>query len=66
MTVPWPAAPAVWAVVQATTADDRKIFLVVGGLVAVALALTALTGTLPAWLNQEVRHAWAQSARPMR
>jgi hypothetical protein len=33
----------VWAVVQATTADDRKIFLVVGGLVAVALALSLLT-----------------------
>lgn len=29
------------------------------------LALTALTGTLPAWVNHEVRHAWAESARPM-
>jgi hypothetical protein len=33
---------------------------------AFRLALTALTGTLPAWLNQEVRQAWADSAPQMR
>jgi len=26
-------------------------------------AVTALTGTLPAWLQQEVQHAWAESGR---
>lgn len=25
------------------------------------LAIAGLTGTLPAWLNQEVRRAWAES-----
>lgn len=30
------------------------------------LAVVSLTGTLPAWLNQEVRHAWAESARQVR
>jgi len=29
------------------------------------LALTALTGTVPAWFNQEVRRAWADSGRRM-
>jgi hypothetical protein len=33
---------------------------------AFRLALTALTGTLPGWLNQEVRQAWADSGRQMR
>lgn len=28
------------------------------------LALTALTGTLPAWFGREVRQAWADSERP--
>jgi hypothetical protein len=28
------------------------------------LAATALTTTLPAWVKQEVRQAWAASARP--
>jgi len=27
------------------------------------LAVTVLTGTLPSWLGQEVRHAWADSGR---
>ncbi len=27
------------------------------------LALTGLTGTVPAWFTQEVRRAWADSAR---
>lgn len=27
------------------------------------LALAALTGTLPAWLHREVRHAWAESGQ---
>ena len=30
------------------------------------LALVALTGTFPAWLNHEVRQAWADSGRQMR
>lgn len=30
------------------------------------LALVALTGTLPAWLNREVRHAWTDSGRQIR
>ncbi|HEX6976285.1 MAG TPA: hypothetical protein VF147_17880 [Vicinamibacterales bacterium] len=30
------------------------------------LALTGLTVTLPAWLNQEVRQAWVDSGRQMR
>lgn len=30
------------------------------------LALTALTGALPAWFNYEVRQAWADSGRRMR
>ena len=30
------------------------------------LAGAALTGTLPVWLNQEIRHAWAESGRQMR
>lgn len=30
------------------------------------LALTALTGTLPAWLHHEVRQAWADSGHRMR
>lgn len=29
------------------------------------LALTGLTVTLPSWLNQEVRQAWADSGRQM-
>ena len=29
------------------------------------LALTALTGTLPAWLGGEIRRAWAESGRPV-
>ncbi len=29
------------------------------------LALTALTGTLPAWFGREIRRAWAESARPV-
>lgn len=33
---------------------------------AFGLALTALTGTLPGWLHQEVRQAWADSGRQMR
>lgn len=33
---------------------------------ALRLALTALTGALPGWLNQEVRQAWAHSGRQMR
>jgi len=31
--------------------------------VAWRLAVTALTGTLPSWLGQEVQHAWADSGR---
>jgi hypothetical protein len=27
------------------------------------LALTALTGTLPAWFGQEIRRGWSESAR---
>ena len=27
------------------------------------LAVTAVTGTLPAWIGREVRHAWAESGR---
>ena len=30
------------------------------------LTLVALTGTFPAWLNHEVRQAWADSGRQMR
>lgn len=30
------------------------------------LALVALTGILPAWLNTEVRQAWSDSGRRMR
>jgi hypothetical protein len=30
------------------------------------LAITALTGTLPAWLGREVQHAWNESGRPAR
>lgn len=30
------------------------------------LALAAVTGTVPAWLNHEVRQAWADSGRQMR
>jgi hypothetical protein len=29
----------------------------------VGLAMTALTGALPAWLAREAQHAWAQSGR---
>jgi len=28
------------------------------------LALTTLTGTLPTWVANEVRHAWSQSGSP--
>jgi len=28
------------------------------------LVLAGLTSTLPAWLNREVRQAWAESGRP--
>jgi hypothetical protein len=28
---------------------------------AMGLAITAVTGTLPAWLSREVQHAWARS-----
>ena len=31
---------------------------------AAGLALTALTGALPAWFGRELRTAWAASARP--
>lgn len=31
---------------------------------AAGLALTALTGALPAWFGRELRQAWAASARP--
>jgi hypothetical protein len=27
------------------------------------LAVTALTGTVPAWLGREVKHAWTESNR---
>jgi uncharacterized protein (DUF2236 family) len=27
------------------------------------LAVTALTGTLPAWFGREMQHAWAESGR---
>ena len=27
------------------------------------MAVTALTGTLPAWVGQEIRHGWRQSGR---
>ena len=30
---------------------------------AVGLALSALTGALPAWLTREAQHAWVQSGR---
>jgi hypothetical protein len=30
---------------------------------AVGLALSALTGALPAWLTREAQHAWLQSRR---
>ena len=30
---------------------------------AVGLAVSALTGGLPAWLTREARHAWMQSRR---
>ena len=29
--------------------------------VAWRLAVTALTGSLPAWVSKEVRHAWSES-----
>ena len=32
--------------------------------VAWRLAVTALTGSLPAWVANEVRHAWSESGRP--
>jgi predicted lysophospholipase L1 biosynthesis ABC-type transport system permease subunit len=28
------------------------------------LAVTALTGTLPTWVANEVRHAWSESGSP--
>jgi hypothetical protein len=28
------------------------------------LAVTALTGSLPAWIANEVRHAWSESGSP--
>lgn len=31
---------------------------------ALGLATTALTATLPAWIHREVRQAWDQSAPP--
>jgi hypothetical protein len=30
------------------------------------VAITALTGTLPAWLGREVQHAWNESGRSAR
>jgi hypothetical protein len=30
------------------------------------LAVTTLTATLPAWINQEARQAWAESGPPAR
>jgi hypothetical protein len=30
---------------------------------AVGLAVTALTGAVPAWLTREVQHAWLESGR---
>ena len=30
---------------------------------AIGLAVTALTGALPAWLTREAQHAWVQSRR---
>jgi hypothetical protein len=32
--------------------------------IAVGLATTALTTTLPAWIGREVKQAWAHSAPP--
>lgn len=30
---------------------------------AIGLAMTALTGTIPTWLAREAQHAWAASGR---
>jgi hypothetical protein len=30
---------------------------------AVGLAITAVTGALPAWLSRELQHAWMESGR---
>jgi hypothetical protein len=30
---------------------------------AVGLAVTALTGAVPAWLSRELQHAWLESGR---
>jgi hypothetical protein len=30
---------------------------------AIGLAMTALTGALPAWLAREAQHAWVESGR---
>lgn len=30
---------------------------------ALGLAMTSLTGAIPAWLAREAQHAWAQSGR---
>jgi hypothetical protein len=32
--------------------------------ITIGLAMTALTGAVPAWLTREAQHAWVQSRRP--
>jgi hypothetical protein len=49
------AAIGVVAVVMRTPALRR---------IAWRLAVTALTGSLPAWFAKEVRHAWSESGSP--
>jgi len=49
------AAVAVVVVVIRTPALRR---------IARNLALTALTGSLPAWIAKEVHHAWSESGSP--